>query len=142
MIGRRAALAGGAALALPSAARPQGRSLLRMVPQANLTSLDPIWSTANITRNHGYMVYDTLYGLTAGLEPTPQMAAGHLLEDGGLRATITLRDGRAICEDMQRTVMDEVAWVPVGAYKSNTAVRRNLVDRVNGFAIFWGVRPA
>ena len=91
MIGRRAALAG--ALALPSVARSQGRGLLRMVPQANLTSLDPIWSTANITRNHGYMVYDTLYGLTAGLEPTPQMAAGHLLEDGGLRVTITLRDG-------------------------------------------------
>ena len=91
MIGRRAALAG--ALALPSVARSQGRGLLRMVPQANLTSLDPIWSTANITRNHGYMVYDTLYGLTAGLDPTPQMAAGHLLEDGGLRVTITLRDG-------------------------------------------------
>ena len=53
MIGRRAALAG--ALALPSVARSQGRGLLRMVPQANLTSLDPIWSTANIPqpRLHG-----------------------------------------------------------------------------------------
>ena len=53
-----------------------------------------------------------------------------------------LESRRAICESIQRTVMDEVAWVPVGAYKANTAVRRSLVDRVNGFAIFWGVRPA
>jgi len=38
-------------------------------------------------------------------------------------------------------VIDEVAWVPVGGYQSMTALRRNLVGRVNGFAIFWGLRP-
>ena len=91
MIGRRAALAG--ALALPAAARAQGSAILRMVPQANLGSIDPVWSTANITRNHGYMVYDTLYGLTSRLDVTPQMAAGHQTEDDGRRVVITLRDG-------------------------------------------------
>ena len=92
MITRRAALAsaGGAALARPALA--QAARVLRMVPQANLASLDPVWSTANITRNHGFMVYDTLYGLTAALEPTPQMAAGHVVEDDGRQVTITLRD--------------------------------------------------
>ena len=94
MITRRAALAAGAAtLATPALA--QAPRVLRMVPQANLASLDPVWSTANITRNHGFMVYDTLYGLTAGLEPTPQMAAGHVVEEDGRRVTITLRDGLA-----------------------------------------------
>ncbi len=48
---------------------------------------------------------------------------------------------KAICDDIQRVVIDEVAWVPVGGYLSMTALRRNLVDRVNGFAIFWGLRP-
>ncbi len=48
---------------------------------------------------------------------------------------------KAICDDMQRVVIAEVAWVPVGGYLSMTALRRNLVGRVNGFAIFWGLRP-
>jgi len=48
---------------------------------------------------------------------------------------------KGICDDIQRTVVDEVAWVPVGGYQSMTALRRNLTGRVNGFAIFWGLRP-
>jgi len=74
-------------------AQPAQNRVLKMVPQANLTSLDPIWTTANITRNHGYMVFDTLYGMDAQFRPQPQMAAGHLVENGGLSVTITLRDG-------------------------------------------------
>ncbi|MGI9475982.1 MAG: ABC transporter substrate-binding protein, partial [Hyphomicrobiaceae bacterium] len=35
--------------------------VLRIVPHADLKNLDPIWTTAYITRNHGYMVYDTLF---------------------------------------------------------------------------------
>ena len=75
MIGRRTLVAGGgAALMRPSIAQPS--SLLRFVPQANLTSLDPVWTTANVTRHHGYLVYDTLYGLDHGYVPRPQMAEG------------------------------------------------------------------
>ncbi|PWS36665.1 ABC transporter substrate-binding protein [Falsiroseomonas bella] len=91
----KAGLAAGAATGLQRAAvaqTPRARTL-RMVPQANLTSLDPIWTTANITRNHGHMIYDTLYGLDAEFRPQPQMAAGHVVEDGGRSVTITLRDG-------------------------------------------------
>ncbi len=95
MIGRRGALAGAGAAALARPAVAQFQRVLRMVPQANLGSLDPIWSTANVTRNHGFMIYDTLYGLTAALEATPQMAAGHLIEDDGRRVTVTLRGGLA-----------------------------------------------
>lgn len=96
---RRSLLASGAALAaapsLPrfAIAQPAGNRLLKMVPQANLTSLDPIWTTANITRNHGYMVFDTLYGMDAQFNPQPQMAEGHVVEEGGRRVTITLRQG-------------------------------------------------
>src|ERR1700709_1732874 len=90
---RRSFLAASAiGLAAPSIARAAG-SVLRMVPQANLTSIDPIWTTANITRNHGFMVYDTLYGLDAALRPRPQMAAGHQIEEDGRPITIPLRDG-------------------------------------------------
>lgn len=87
--------AAGAAAALPRAsfAQPAQNRVLKMVPQANLTSLDPIWTTANITRNHGHMIYDSLYGMDAQFRPQPQMAEGHVIEDDGKSVTITLRQG-------------------------------------------------
>ena len=97
MIRRRhlmgAAGAAAFAPAMPALAQPAGQRVLKMVPQANLTSLDPIWTTANITRNHGYMVYDNLYGMDAQFRPQPQLAEGHVVEDDGKRVIITLRQG-------------------------------------------------
>jgi len=90
---RRDVLAGAAAAGMAGPALSQAPRILRFVPQANLTSLDPIWTTANVTRNHAYMVYDTLYGLDAQFNARPQMAAGHTVEDDGKRVTITLRAG-------------------------------------------------
>ena len=107
---RRSVLATGAAfLAAPALAqKPQ---VLRMVPQANLTSFDPIWTTANITRNHAFMVYDTLYGLDEALRPQPQMAAGHVVEDDGKRVTITLRNGLVFHDGSRVLARDAVASV-------------------------------
>ena len=92
---RRNFLASAAATAaLPRIAIGQAASkTLIFVPQANLTSLDPIWTTATVTRNYAYMVFDTLYGTDANLDPQPQMAEGHTVEDDGKRWTIKLRDG-------------------------------------------------
>ena len=93
---RRSFIAGaGAGVAAATLARPaiaQPASVLKSVPQANLTSIDPIWTTANITRNYGHMVYDTLYGIDQNFAAQPQMAAGHLVEEDGRRVTITLRE--------------------------------------------------
>ncbi len=50
---------------------------LRFIPNANLTSLDPIWTTALVAQAHGYLVYDTLYGIDASNKLQPQMCAGH-----------------------------------------------------------------
>ena len=88
-----AALAAGSSLPNFAIAQPAQNRVLKMVPQANLTSLDPIWTTANITRNFGHMVFDTLYGMDAQFRPQPQMAAGHSSDDGGRSVTITLRPG-------------------------------------------------
>ena len=63
------------------------------MPQANLTSPDPIWTTANVTRNHAYMVWDTLYGLDTATRPQPQMCAGHELSADQLTWRFTLREG-------------------------------------------------
>lgn len=95
MVSRRAILqAGGATLlSMPALTQPAKSRTLRLVPQAALTVLDPVFTTAAVTTNHGYCVFDTLYGLDARFEPRPQMAAGHTVSDDGLAWTITLRDG-------------------------------------------------
>ena len=49
-------------LGAPSVRAQTGGQTLRFVAQADLKILDPIWTTAYITRNHGYLVYDTLFG--------------------------------------------------------------------------------
>ncbi|MCI0755899.1 ABC transporter substrate-binding protein [Teichococcus vastitatis] len=85
----------GVAAALPrfAIAQPAASRVLRFVPQSNLGSLDPVWTTANVTRNHAFMIYDTLYGLDEQFQPQPQMAEGHTVEDDGRLWTITLRSG-------------------------------------------------
>ena len=92
MIKRRTLLAATAsALATPAIAQPA--SLLRFVPESDVAVLDPIWTTATVTRNHGYLVFDTLYGQTADYAIEPQMIAGHTVENDGKLWRLTLRDG-------------------------------------------------
>ncbi len=81
-----------AAVSLAAPALAQGKKPLRFIPQANLTVLDPIWTTAVVTYNHAYMVYDKLYGWD-GTQIRPQMAAGHEISQDQLTWTFTLRDG-------------------------------------------------
>jgi peptide/nickel transport system substrate-binding protein len=92
---RRTLLGTAAASLLPAPAIAQaGRiSTLRFIPQSNLVSLDPIWTTATVTANHGYYVYDTLYAANGKMQPQPQMAAGHELSSDGRVWRIRLRDG-------------------------------------------------
>ena len=66
---------------------------LRIVPHADLQNIDPVWTTAYITRNHGYMIYDTLFSMDANLEAQPQMVDSWSVDDNGLTYTFTLRDG-------------------------------------------------
>ena len=91
---RRSFLATAAALpAAPALAQNPRARVLRFVPQANLTSLDPIWTTAAVTENHGWSVFDTLYGMTDDLRVQPQMAEGHTVSDDGRTWLIRLREG-------------------------------------------------
>lgn len=62
------------AAALVAVAAPAlGQTTLKVVPHADLSTLDPIQSTARITVNHGNMVYDTLYAWDEDLNVKPQM---------------------------------------------------------------------
>jgi peptide/nickel transport system substrate-binding protein len=76
----------GAAAAVPA-------TTLRLIAQADLRVLDPIWTTATITRNYGYMVYDTLFALDSNFKPQPQMVDHWAVSPDRLTYTFTLRDG-------------------------------------------------
>ena len=69
------------------------QSVLRAVPITDLKILDPIWTTAYTTRNHGYMVFDTLFSLDENLKPQPQMVERWDVSADKLTYTFTLRDG-------------------------------------------------
>jgi len=71
----------------------QGQKVLKFIPQADLRILDPITTTAYITRNHGYMIYDTLFATDAKFQVQPQMVDKYELSKDGLTYTFTLRDG-------------------------------------------------
>ena len=66
---------------------------LRFIAQSDLRVLDPIWTTAYITRNHGYMVFDTLFALDDKFQPHPQMVGDYHVSDDKLTYSFKLRDG-------------------------------------------------
>lgn len=97
----------GAALALsavPAAAQGAG-STFRLVPSSDLKVLDPTWTTALVTRNHGYMIYDTLFGTDDKGQIKPQMVESHTVSADGktwtfkLRADLAFHDGKAVTAD-------------------------------------------
>lgn len=92
----------------PLAAHAQGKTL-RIVPHANVTILDPIWTTAFVTRNHGYMIYDTLFGTDASGAVKPQMVDKWNVSKDNLTWTFTLRDGLAFHDGAPVTSADVVA---------------------------------
>jgi peptide/nickel transport system substrate-binding protein len=82
-----------APLAAPRLAAAQAPRTLKFVAQAGLAVLDPIWSTGFVTRNHGLLVWDTLYGWDDNLVPQPQMVEGHVVSADGTQWDLRLRDG-------------------------------------------------
>jgi peptide/nickel transport system substrate-binding protein len=82
-----------AAALLPGMRQAAAESVLRVVMHSDLKILDPVWTTAYITRNHGYMIYDTLFAMNAQQEPQPQMVEKWEVSGDKLTYTFTLRDG-------------------------------------------------
>ncbi len=77
----------------PRLARAQSSNVVRFVPYGALQILDPIWTTANVTAYHGALIYDTLFGIDASMNPQPQMVDSWKLSDDKLTYSFTLRDG-------------------------------------------------
>jgi peptide/nickel transport system substrate-binding protein len=90
--GAAGAAASAIVLDAPSIHGQKGQQTLRFVAQADLKILDPVWTTAYITRNHGYLVYDTLFGTDANSQVKPQMVDRTTVSPDGMKYTFMLRD--------------------------------------------------
>ena len=86
---RRTVLAG--VLAAPAVGRAAAARVLRFVPQADLAVADPVWTTAYQSRDHGFLVFDTLFGQDDAFQARPQMLEA--AEADGLEWRLRLRPG-------------------------------------------------
>ena len=104
-------LAGVAMSASASLCVPAHAQTIRAVMQSDVKILDPIWTTAYITRNFGYMIFDTLFAQDAKSETQPQMAEGYEVSPDKLTYTIKLRDGLLWHDGKPVTAEDCVASI-------------------------------
>jgi peptide/nickel transport system substrate-binding protein len=105
--------------ALPLSSASAGGKTIRAVMHSALRVTDPILTTAYITRNHGYMIYDTLLGTDEKFDVRPQMADWTLSPDK-LTYTFALRDGLKWHDGQPVTAADCVASIRRWAAKDGT----------------------
>ena len=122
----RGLVSGLALLAVLLALPAQSETILRIVPHADLKNIDPIWTTAYITRNHGYMVYDTLFALDENLDVQPQMVDHWSVSEDGLTWRFVLRDGLRWHDGAPVTAADCVA--SIGRWSARDGMGQKLAD--------------
>jgi len=76
---------------------------------SDLKIVDPIWTTAYMSRNYGYMVYDTLFSINTKGEVKPQMIDDVSISEDGLTYNFTLRAGLKFHDDAPVTSDDVIA---------------------------------
>src|SRR5258708_38303345 len=91
-----------AAAPAPAAAQ----KTLSVVLHADLKVLDPIWTTADITRYYGWMVYDQLFAQDAEGGFQPQLVDNYSVSADKLTYTFTLRDGLKLHDGQPVTTAD------------------------------------
>ena len=97
-------------------------SVLHVAMPGDLSIIDPIWTTGHITRNHGYMIYDTLFAMDENGVPKPQMVSDYTVSDDGLVYSMTLRDGLKWHDGKPVTAADCVASLKRWGQKDNLGI--------------------
>src|SRR6201991_3151518 len=110
--------------ALPSQAIAAGKTITAVM-HSDLRIIDPGITTAYITRDHGYMVYDTLVATDSNFKIQPQMAEWKISDDK-LTYTFTLRDGLKWHDGAPVTAEDCVASLK--RWGKNDGMGQKLMD--------------
>jgi peptide/nickel transport system substrate-binding protein len=128
-------LLGAVAVALPLTLAightAMAQSVLRVIPHADLKNIDPIWTTAYITRNHAYLVMDTLFAMDANLQPQPQMVDTWTVSDDKKTWTFVLRDGLKWHDGAPVTSEDCIASLK--RWGARDGMGQQLMSVVDGF---------
>ena len=90
-------------------AQQHAEATLRFIPTNDLSILDPHFRGDYITRNYGYMVYDTLLAMDSEFRPEPQMVESWTLSDDKLTYTFTLRRGLKFHDGQSVRAIDATA---------------------------------
>jgi peptide/nickel transport system substrate-binding protein len=110
---------------------PDAQVTLRVVPHSDLKILDPIWTGAYITRNHGYLIYDTLFAMDEEGVIRPQMVESYQESADKLTYVFTLRDGLLWHDGTPVTAEDCVASIKRWAAKDTLGQKvMSLVDTI------------
>jgi ABC-type transport system substrate-binding protein len=142
---QRIRLLGPTDILVPSALTQVALDLFRRL-EVNLDAVLTDWGTVVQRRasrepleRGGWSVsmyaFSSMDFLTPATNPTLRANGG-----GAWFETPDLADRQALAREMQAVAMDELPFIPVGAYRSQTALRRDLQGRVRGLALFWGIR--
>ena len=118
-------LAAGALAAWLAASPPAQAKTITAVMHSDLRIIDPGFTTAYITRDHGYMVYDTLLAIDENFKVQPQMADWKVSDDK-LTYTFTLRDGLKWHDGTPVTAEDCVASLK--RWGKNDGMGQKLMD--------------
>jgi len=105
------------ALLVLSLGNADAQVTLRVAPHSDLKILDPIWTGGYITRNHGYLIYDTLFAVDEQGEVRPQMVDRYDVSADKLTYTFTLRDGLLWHDGAAVTAEDCIASIKRWAAK-------------------------
>src|SRR6201992_1094400 len=98
-------------LAAPAVSQRAAARAVRLVPHADLAIFDPVWSSSNIVRNAGLLVWDTLYGVDANFRVQRQMVEAEEVSADGLTWTFRLRDGLKFHDGDPVTAKDAIASI-------------------------------
>jgi peptide/nickel transport system substrate-binding protein len=111
----------------------RAETTLRAVMHSDLKIVDPVWTTAYITRNHGYMIYDTLFAMDEKGDIRPQMVDKFDTSADKLTYTFTLRDGLVWHDGAPVTAEDCIASIKRWAAKDTLGQKViSFVDTITG----------
>ena len=111
-VGRIVCAIGIATLAgMSSASHAQDKDTFRFAASTDIRILDPIWSLEYNSRNHGYLVYDTLFAYDSKFQIKPQMVDSWTVSDDQLQYRFKLRSGLTWHDGTPVTAADCVASI-------------------------------
>jgi peptide/nickel transport system substrate-binding protein len=111
----------------------QAQTTLRIRLDGELKEIDPIWTSSYPVRNHGYLIYDTLFAMDAQFRVQPQMAEGFTVSPDGLSYTITLRAGLKWNDGTPVRAADAVASLT--RWSKRDGLGQQMASRLAGYEV-------